>query len=284
MKTIPGVKIELWFLGGRNIAPRQMEVADDGYVGELGAGAKFTIQSIVQKGAYILGVHTDNAKNIVLKKEASERSLTPLGDVRTYEQKCEIRRSQNGTACTWPNDNHLNLAEAGSDGKVRYWEIALVSRNGNFFLTTQCLYEAQCYHDQNNMVVCPFFQREQFPGEEREWPQMVDMLKAFMTDSGLPSISEYHPTPKPSAKGLKPKTGKVLWWNHMSGTGCVLTRDDEEVKVHWTQVTRKDSRLAYLVPGEVVAYHKLVPANRDGAKKTGFQYEALEVSLVKPAQ
>lgn len=286
MKMIPGVKIELWFQGGKNIAPRQMAVADDGYVGKLGGGARFAIQAIVEKDAPVYGVNVDGKKNVILKMDvAPERPFTGTsGCRRLYEQKCEVRSSQDSTACTWTNDNHLNLLEAPSGGRIRYWEIALVSRGGQFFLTSQCLYEAQCYRDKNGRVVCPFFQGEQFPDEEREWPQMVDLIVAFMADTVLPSVNKYRPTSKPSTNDLGSNKGKVLWWNHMSGVGCILTLEGE-AKVYWRQITRPPgSRLVHLVPGEIVAHGELVAANRDGVKKTGFRYEALDVFPIKPAQ
>lgn len=295
-KTIPGVDVQLWFLdrSGKNIGPSQiqMKVFEDGYVGQLGEG-KFAIQAVVEKGTFVLGVFVDTGdkeKKVILKRDvpSQERPFTQTNGGHLFEQKVVVHQSRAGVACTWPNDNHFNLVEVEKGGKIRYWEIALVSRDGEFFLTTQRLYEAQCYwNDESGESYgfnCPFFQKKRFPSEDRDWEKMVEFLEEIIGGaSTLPLVRGYKPTPKLSAEGLRPNTGRVSWWSHSSGTGAIKTLKDGvevEVKVHWKQVHREGSRLAYLVPGEIMNFNSLIEANREGCKETSFEYEAIGVLLV----
>lgn len=240
------------------------EIHNDGYIGNLVADQaliqiKIAPQDVNKFAVY--GFNVDGKKNIQLKKDYSLR-----GPEKCY--KAVIRIEQNGKLrFTEYPANNFRILRLSRKGNVTIWEIALVSQNGEFFLTTQNTYDVICYQGDCGLI-CPQFEK---------WPQMVETLRELTAGfvKRFRSIDEYKPRAEITANGLAPNTGRVLWFNYASDVGAITTPEGT-ARVHWSQIAKRP-RLAYLIQGEMVSYEKLQTPNVTKRRETAFQKEALGV-------
>ena len=255
---ISGVSILLGFNG------RTKPIAVDGHVGQLKEGvAEIWAKVDLRYTSITWGVNVDGQKNVVLKKNRAEADE----DGAVYVCRIPIKVGLTGTLHTEYPGNHLRLIRL--DGrKVQIWEIALVSQNGEFFVTEQMTYMVNCYRD-NGKLTCPQFQK---------WPQMIELLNKLLADKmdRFSPISEYQPEDEVTADVLEKGQGWVLWWNCAQGLGAIITPDGA-LRVHWSEVAKRP-RLAYLVAGEIVRYDGIRLPVQTKARFTSFGKEAVGVS------
>lgn len=254
MEKIADVSLGLTFQGER------IEIQENGYVGRLTPG-QASIE-VVTLHDHLHGFTVDGRKNILPK-----RNLSHCEGERHYEIKIQIKAGLNGVYYTEYPQNNLRLLEIGPDGALHIWEIALISQDGDFFLTTQKTYETYCYREGGKLI-CPRF---------AEWPQLVDFIKKIVGD-GVKKIPA-HETPDKENSGapdLAPNTGYVLWFNHAQGIGAIQTPDGT-ARVHWRQIARRN-RLAFLASGEIVRYASLDRPTHTKARPTSFKKEVLGVT------
>lgn len=276
MAQIPGVKIAL-FVNGEQTKPEA-----DGYVGRLDPVDTAFIEVRIRHGSNGYGIAVDGNKNVVLKKdwlpfEDSE------GSGRLFRQRVPIKLSLEKVPHTEYTSNHLRVVKLYADGRTELWEIALISQDGNFFLTVQRTYDVRCYyHNGEEGVVCPYFQ-----APHHEWPQFVVILKQlFVGEVGVGNLTRgtrYQPEPVLSSNDLAPNMARVTWWNAAQGFGMVMTPEGP-ARLHWSQVTPR-SRIVLFEPGELVRYAAIrtpvykKPPKESAAKDrtTSFQREVVGV-------
>jgi hypothetical protein len=269
---IPGVKIVLW-VNGEQVQPEY-----DGCVGRLEPIDTAILEAKIRNGSNGFGLAVDGNKNVALKKDWLPFE-NPEGSGRLYQQKVTIKLSLEQKPHTEYVSNHLRVLKLYADGRTELWEIALISQDGNFFLTTQRTYAVRCYYQNGDEgVVCPYFQK---------WPQLVTILKQLFTEEvGIRNMTrgiQYQPEPQPSPNGLASNTARVLWWNAAQGFGMVVTPEGP-ARLHWSQVTPHD-RIVLLEPDELVKYvairtpvHKKSPKGSNAKeRKTSFQREVVGV-------
>jgi cold shock CspA family protein len=265
-------------IDGITISLRQNEerkpVDADGYVGILTTGTAL-IEVHIEPNVRICGLNIDGRKNVVLKKNLAPLTKPP-SEGKFYQTKTQVVMDIEGIRCTKYPDNYMGLLELTEEGQLKFWEIALVSQLGYFFLTVQQIYRTDCYHD-GERIVCPFFE-----GKPHKWPQLVQLSVQLLTEmqNKLKPISEYRSEPEPAVYDLDPNKGRVLWWNRAQGLGAIVTSEGE-ARVHWKGIkqTRLRSRLAFLTAGEIVQYQSLRPTPIPPFKerRTSFKWEAVDV-------
>ena len=256
MERIADVSLGLTFQGKR------IEIQENGYVGKLTPGQ--ALIEVLTLHNHLHGFTVDGRKNILPK-----RNLGLSDEGRHYEIKIkiQIKTGLNGVYHTEYPQNNLRLLKIDPDGTLHIWEIALISQDGDFFLTIQKTYETH-YYREGGKLICPRF---------AEWPQLVDFIMKIAGD-GAKEI----PTHKTSDKGnacapdLAPNTGYVLWFNHAQGVGAIQTPEGP-ARVHWRQIAKRN-RLAFLASGEIVRYASLERPTHTKARPTSFKKEVLGVA------
>ncbi len=245
-------------IDGQNVSIR-----DDGFIGTP-KPQKAKIRVLVKEGISIHLLTVDAEKNIHLRKGINSK------EGKAFDKDIALGVSKDGSVyAKYPNNNIRMLTI--SNGKVRVWEFALVGQRGKFFLTSQLVYEAQCFSD-NGVFSCPRF---------HDWPQMVSILAGMIDVADLPPKAEYLTPSTIDVTPPKPCTGRVRWYNYASGLGMIETHTGEQARVHWKQVNRGNGHsFAFLIEGERVEYFKLRAVNPSIADETSFKKEAIGVRPV----
>jgi hypothetical protein len=253
MMRIPNVDIILSY------NEKDLIIGDEGYVGMLQSGTA-VLQVVAPEN--FAAFHVDGQKNIHLKKYYEEKD-----ERRRFEMKVRIEKDQHGVPCTkYKNNNNMRLLEFGEDHQFTFWEIALISQNGNFFLTVQPVYEEACFTD-GKRVVCPYFE-----DPDHEWPQLVEILRTVFQEVAktLPPVEEYVPDEPIDPATLADNTGDVLWWSFSQNYGIIMTPKGV-ANAHWTEAP-VHQKLRYLEKGEKVQYKDL--------KSYGERYQAYDITRI----
>lgn len=258
---IPGVAIAVTLDG----KPRLL-AADGTILGANGPdnGSKFLLTLNVDRKADVMVAQVGRPNS----KVKDVRVWTPRrGDESTvsYDLVVEVKKSDAyGCLVTHYPGNYLAVVVLDSQGSFDFWEVAIVSQVGQFFVTTQKKYSARLYRD-GRFAVCP-----QFKG----WPELDAVLaeRDQVKKYKLASVAEYKAGSKPATKELTDGTAEVLFWDAAKGGGGLrTTRGDTYAEVN--QVPARP-RLRYLTAGEVVKVANL----RTG--KGAFPFIAEDISLV----
>lgn len=204
--------------------------------GELG---KFTAQDNIMLQARVIPtlapqmpgrficLSADGQHKVTEKKDHSSQD-----GVSIYRSNIPIKATSNKGGQTVPVDpyasypsNHIKVIEMFKNGHLKIWEIAVVSENGDFFITTQQTYNTWVFR-KDGKVTLPALDR---------WLSMMTVLNKHIDPAGLQDISEFKPNPEISAQGLNKDEGVIVFYNKAMGFGYVRTvRGDE--KVHWTEL------------------------------------------------
>ncbi|MBI1957084.1 MAG: cold shock domain-containing protein [Candidatus Niyogibacteria bacterium] len=246
----------------------------DGYLGHL--QEQRAIIEVRVESLDIIGMDVDHQNNVRAKKNWSEG----IG-IKIYRQKVPFGTSKNGWLYAPHPGNKLQLLEVDERGRLVRWEVALVSQNGEFFLTTQKARDMACGWD-GDAFLCGAL--------EKSWPQLYDFVVDFLSGrydlfARLPDIQEYldavgkeSELPDASRFIFISHTGYVLWYNLANGLGAILTADGE-ARVHWTQIAPRE-RFAYLEKGEMVSFQGLRKPDTGGSRSTSFKHEAVGVTAL----
>jgi len=262
-----GVKLEVIF-GEKELIPE-----DDGYLGKenekIGLG-QFELRCRIQKREGLMPICfiVDGKKNIALMKNRSvDNSLS------IFSKRITVMRTDFNALITRYPENNLRVLIPESEGEFEFWEIAIVSQDGLFFLTTEMTYEAKCYRGENGEVICPRFEWE------TKWPQLMEVVKPIFWEMKLSPVSEYVAPSPLKAEGLPKNHGRVVWWNCAQGLGTiVIDEKGTQTRVHWRRILSDlKGGLRALAPGQIVSYQRLDIPSRAQSRSTGFLLEAKEV-------
>ena len=255
---------------------KTIPIEEDGYVGRL--IGKATLELVVKLNIWsrnrggILVFSKDGKHNVVLKKDLAQ----PPEDGRRYQAKMTLRKNSDLVSYTEHPQNTIGIAEITSDGKVTIHYVALISQNGDFFVTVQEMYKGQCYYAvENGYSVCGF----------AKWPQLAELVKAACLKMKLeeilaspPTATEREKEPEPLAADLPQNVGRVLWFDASSGVGAVIIHNDV-ARVHWSQITRSDRR-KFLLVGEYVSFTTIDPID---SSDTTFKIEVRDIDVIDPS-
>ena len=266
-----GIKLEVIF-GGKELIPE-----DDGYLDKenerIGLG-QFELRCLIQKreGLMPFCFTVDGKKNVLpMKDRSKDNSLS------VFTKKISVLETDFRVYTTRYPENNLRILIPETSGEFELWEIAIVSQDGLFFLTTQMAYEAKCFRGKSGEVICPRFEWE------TKWPQLMEIVKPIFGEMELSPISEYIAPSPPKAEGLPKNQGRVVWWNLSQGLGMiVLDEKGTMARVYWIGILPNlKGRFRALHPGQIVSYQKLDIPSQALGKSTGFLLEAKEVRPVE---
>lgn len=261
MNTLKGVIVTLAKAGKDGGAGTPITIEDDGYAGELEIG-RYYLDSRIFFGSYS-GFKADKDKNVFPKS-----NLAKDGKTKLYRAVVKVRNKGEKNFTKYL-DNNLRLLKINGN-HVILWEIALVSQEGQFFVTIQKVYDDYLFNDDDK-VYCRTFEK---------WKQIMEYIDSKVIINQLPPISELPPPAAAVIKsnGLLPNTGRVLWYNKAQQLGLIITPDGNR-KIKGWQITRQGSRLDYYESGEKVSYMGITsPMNVE--RPTSFDKEAYGVKLL----
>lgn len=258
-----GIKLEV-ILGKERLIPEE-----DGYLlsQERIGSEQFGLRCSIPKREKLMPLcfNVDGDKNITLMKLRSEDERFSV-----FSKKISVTKTDFNILTTHYPENNLRILFPEEKGRFEIWEVAIVSQDGLFFLTTQMAYEAKYFKEEDGKVICPRFEWE------TKWPQLIKIIKSIFEREELPPISEYVTPSLSKAEGLQKNQGVVVWWNLAQGIGAiVLDEKGTTAKVHWKGIQpNPKGRLRYLLPGQIISYRKLDQARG----RTGFLLESKKVS------
>lgn len=247
---------------------------EDGYLGQITLQQALTLQVrvIPEPHHRIWAVMVDGSKKLHLKKNLAARNgnQDQNGREKLYRLTIAVKQNREGIFHTEYPQNNLRLLHLQPGGRLDFWEIAIVSQKGQFFLTRQLTYQSQCFR-QGKRVLCPRFER---------WDSLIQALNRLpglrQILKELPCLPKNHVRPLESHSPIrKDNRGIVLWFNLAQGKGAIETKYGH-ASVHWSEIHRPESLLRYLKAGEMVTFYGLrFPKSR---RPTSFKREAVGVS------
>lgn len=263
VEHIPGISLRL-FRGDTGVDLRKH---NEGCVGRLEPNERFLLLlKVLPRDGIIRTVFTLN----------QEGGLVPLRAEHGFHRHGILISSakDGGTPYAKYPSNHIRVLEVTLGGKIRMWEVALVSERGTGFLTTQMTYQATCYRGPNEEVVCPL--------TEHSAPVTTAIKHCLgKRTAGLPSIENYRPTQDirhTSLLALPPGNfGLVIWWNEAMRMGMMRTSEGKEVRVLGSKIRTGRQYRTFLIPGEVVEFQKLQPTPQGSLTK--FEIDAVGVTM-----
>ncbi len=273
---IPGVAIVV--RDGDDI----FDVREDGFIGYFDsrkdenffAPQSLTIEVLTSRDGFdddrLIVFTVDNQKNIVESRDRDQYDFEAT--LCRFTRRVPVKLSSDCIYYTPDSQNNIRVLRLKLDGSFTIWEVAVISQEGDFFLTVQRSYEAQCYWNaETRSMICPRFQNNL-----NDWPSLVELLKQGVNNDLLPIFRDDETTEEMQALPDAGQ-GRVMWWSSYKGIGAIDTLKGV-ARVHWRGAALQGRRhLRYLVPGELVSYESL----GEPFGNTRFKFEARGVKLVE---
>lgn len=281
---IPGVSLEV-YKQRRRVTPEA-----DGSVGRLWSGSAVILAVIDPEADLTIGLFRDGSDHYIQQKDwlnnprkESQQRCRELyltgrkfpAATHVYGVKMPLRVDEERATNTvhYP-ENMLVLAQFVQNGQptalVRVWKVALVSQDGEFFLTVQQAYETTAHRSLKGTIVLPRF---------RAHRQLERILAEHVPPNAeLTPEHDFVPPVQPALHGLNGHEGIVERWYDARNMGCIITGQGP-ARVHWREVPPRPRR-RFLVEGERVRFAELSQPPRNPhtkwrkMRKARFQLQA----------
>lgn len=255
--TIPGVTLEVYK------QHRQLVPEPDGSVGQLYSGFAVILAVIDPSADPTIGLFRDGSDHYILQKDwlnnprteaqqqahklyLTDRRFVSGTKVHGIKMPLRVDEEQAINTVHYP-ENMLVLAQYLRDGgrltdRLHVWKVALVSQNGEFFLTVQQAYNTTAHRSSKGAICFPRLQAHRL---------LERMLVAHApTDLPLTPEQDFTPPEPPAVNSLKQGEGIVERWYDARNMGCIVTIKGP-ARVHWSEVPPRPRR-RFLVEGEKV--------------------------------
>ncbi|MDP4006986.1 MAG: hypothetical protein Q8P55_00105 [bacterium] len=231
--------------------PREFSPLEFQKLGNMGSNGlrNIGLRTMVESG--LLPVHVDGKKNVSRIRVKRGGASISMG----------LRKEEGSNVgfVVYP-ENHIRLLSLTSE-QITMWETAVVSQQGNFFLTFQETVNIALKEGIGGILygVGPQLQK---------WPQMKSFLGSLL-GRRLLMLPEENP------QEVRP--WRVIWYNLAQGLGAIQTPKGA-ARVHWSQVAPRKHGFRYLQRGERGECNIVPMVQKPGARPTAFQWEALNVT------
>ncbi len=296
---IPGVTLEV-FKQNRQLVPES-----DGYVGQLYSGQATILAVIDQDADVTVGIFRQgNDHYQKLWNWLVDPAQIPAPTVQAQQQKRQEflgdRNFVDGSSVygvkiplrVWNHNGHpvntvhypenmLALAQYKRDagqltGRVHVWEVALVSQNGEFFLTVHRHYNIPACRSVSTGRIC-------FPRLQKH--RLLERILVDNAPSDIPLVpaEDIVPVERAQVQNLGRYEGIVENWYAPRNMGCIVTAQGS-ARVHWSNVPPRP-RLRFLKEGERVKFAELrVPPENPKTewrkvRKARFKLEACGIEV-----
>lgn len=236
------------------------------HLGKL--GGHIEIRATVRpsgRGATIRAFEGRGHGALIPKKDRSE-----IRGQHVFSKTIPIRRPDNiNPPFTRYPENHFRILEIKGN-QLRHFEVALIAQNGRFFLVKQLTRQSELFRD-HEVVFPPLL----------GWGEFTNFLTKAAAGRALKHTDKAPmPLESPAPNGLGNFQGRVLWWNLAQQFGAVQLRNGTAARLHRSHLTRKNSKLAYTVPGELVDFEKVSLPNQTTERQTEFRQELYAATVI----
>jgi cold shock CspA family protein len=228
---------------------------------------------------HVYGFHVDGNRNIRSKSRCYSGFSTSVRIKKTNPPPAVDRES--GILHTEQTENHIRFLEMDTEkaGRMRVWEISLISRNGAFFLTQQLVYDFAVYRQLGNGSSWDLTSRRFGRNAPQEWPSLMGFCEEALKEAEKWNFIPNRPR-EPNHDMLEPSqhgfTAVVDWFNVRVGLGALQVTPATQARVHFSDI-ETSRQIPYLESGERVHYDRLEKPVEDG-KDTAFSWQAHEVT------
>jgi len=189
------------------------------------------------------------------------------------------------------------LAAAVDTGNLYHVEIALVSqvpeaygsnpacKSPTYAVTKQLSRHGHCYRHEDR-VIFPPFTKWQENKIASDWTEINGVITGLFGDkiSGLEPVENRRPVVDLAAiepEELTGNTAETVWWSLTQQIGMVIDCQGRTARIHWENLKRPGSELAYLAPHEVIRFEKIGPPRQNPERKTTFKWEIFGAEIIK---
>jgi len=291
--TIPGVTLEVYK------QHRQLTPEPDGYVGQLYSGFAVILAVIDPTADPTIGLFRDGQDHYILQKDwlnnprteaqrqahtryFTDRRFAPGTKVYGIKMPLRVDEDQAVNTVHYPENMFVlaqyycsNYSNPVSPDYVLVWKVALVSQNGEFFLTIQEAYDVMICQSGDSKPHIPRLHGHR---------QLEQLILANMPEGFRLCTGHADPLPEgPPVDQLGHDEGIVEGWYAARNMGCIITAKGA-ARVHWSEVPPRPRR-RFLVIGERVRFASLrtPPPNPRTewrkVRKARFQLQACGVEL-----
>ncbi|PIQ74029.1 MAG: hypothetical protein COV85_04330 [Candidatus Portnoybacteria bacterium CG11_big_fil_rev_8_21_14_0_20_44_10] len=157
---------------------------------------------------------------------------------------------------------------------LKHIEVSLISQKGKFFVGKQLTRQGRVYRDKNDQVIFPKFS---------DWPEMTEFLTGLMIGEKLEPMPDNASNDLPAIEPeeLTGNTAETVWWSLTQQIGMVIDCQGRTARIHWENLKRPGSELAYLAPHEVIRFEKIGPPRQNPERKTTFKWEIFGAEIIK---
>lgn len=256
-----------------------------GKLGKLGGKDTVVILTRVipdlspNKPGRFIGVATNAKHNATEKKDHSKvegtiiyQTTVPIKDEIVVDDTTKPFKTKKVTPFVTYPTNHHKVVEVFKNGHMRIWEIGIVSENGEFFLTTQLVWDVWLFRNTDGKVFLPALSN---------WETLMVILNIHVDPKGLRPITEYNQSDdEVSAEGLSAEEGRVQFYNSAQGFGIAVTTKGP-AKIHWSQIP--GGHTADLSKGDIIRFKNLISPSGHGDKVPAVRLQAKGITISEVA-
>lgn len=209
------------------------------------------------------------------RREVSSAKIvsSKLAENGAVRQSVPIQESETGDCYSSSPTNTIYLVDLTQPNEMGIIEVALTSQNSLFWLTTQQTYCCPLglpnpISTDLSGIYCPALVG---------WLEMLNFVAMASAARGL-NLQKLALEPEFNLDPVPDDHARVIWWNMARQVGAALLPDGQSAKLHWTNLVRPASSLAYALPGELLEVEG-VKAPETHKRSTSFKLEIAKATV-----
>jgi hypothetical protein len=248
---------------------RHIQPQEEGYLGEISPGVHFTTLVFIPEDypnpvfAYCRVGNRENGYHGYSRLADKLDYFQRLGNqfeekLVIYQKKCtsKLTNDQPSVPVIPYPKNLMVLIEKLPGGQFRYWEVAITSQRGEFFLKSYLKFTGRCYRDMIGRVIYP----SPIESINADESHLGDVLESIFDGDELPLLLA---TQRVTFDGstLPPNMAHVIYYDPGRQQGAINTHNGPALVIGYNEQPRYGSRKVSFVTGETVYYDKLIPGD-----------------------
>lgn len=256
-EEIPGITVELYSKSGTllPVTPGNGRVFSQLSLGQ----STFYLNVVVKEGECIVFKRSYAKSSNWKIEECQPHAETPEGLM--FAQVVEVERRTNEQASADYPNNSIRMFHIENDGNIRLIIFSVICQDNSMFLVKHVTWEG-CVHEWNNgFVITPAIGDN---SAEKFFKGMI-MQRELWKKEGFVKPEDEIPETR---RLIKPKAGemRVKYFNLANGTGVGVLQNDNEVKIHVSQILGSYYGLKFLYPGKIVGIKGTAPVEDSDSK------------------
>ena len=263
----------------------EIKVGEHGYIGRLNPGrVQLRVECPIGRKIFAFVKQRQNVMPVTVRYKPDTDEKYFCANVQVVAQHPSgvwYSRSAGSNSFMPLYPNSIHLADFGSGGEMKIWEVSLVGWKGHFYLKVQLLHTAKLFLDlDRNNVRCPYFEED----AGRRWPQLIEFCQRLMDERKLLLRLQYSSTYQslPSATlDLASDQALVLFFSWARLFAVLLLPNGNRILLRADQLPLRPRQLPHVKIGEFVRVKKIERLPRLEKRPSTFTHEAVGVSLIR---